>query len=203
MSPSLDQKVRLLARHVQRFHEYSAGTGRPNSKIIKDPDVKLAAALEPVFGLYESGDAKATHESWPFYWQLHGKGRVLTRDLEWFRYMGYKLLHNGKVCSSDLPKSNYEEPPKQNWDELYGPLAAQQTEVQRAAMWAETRNYDVWPRVNVRPKAQGTVSERTAQDSGQSPQKTAKPGDCDLTTLATTSVPINAALCNFKPLCLE
>ncbi|KAF5668271.1 hypothetical protein FDENT_11887 [Fusarium denticulatum] len=77
MSLSVDQKVRLLARQVQRFHEYSAGTGRPNSKIIKAPDVKLAAALEPVFELYgppapqhtglerEAMWVKTGNETWP------------------------------------------------------------------------------------------------------------------------------------------
>ncbi|KAF4501800.1 hypothetical protein FAGAP_1944 [Fusarium agapanthi] len=158
MSLSLDQKIRLLARQVQRFHEYSAGTGRPNSKIIKTSDVKLAAALEHAFGLYESGDTKATHESWPFYWQLHGKGRLLTRDLEWFRHVGYKLLHTGKVSASDLPRSTCEEQPKQSWDELYGPPAPQQTELEREAMWAETGN-ETWPRVNEKPKSQVTVFE--------------------------------------------
>ncbi|KAF4421761.1 hypothetical protein FACUT_10913 [Fusarium acutatum] len=148
MSLSLDQKTRLFARQVQRFHEYSAGTGRPNSKIIKAPDVKLAAALEPAFGMYESGDTKATHESWPFYWQLHGKGCLLTRDLEWFRHMGYELLYSGKVGASDLPRSTYEEPPKQNWDELYGPPAPQQTELERAAMWAETGSHDPLARLD-------------------------------------------------------
>ncbi|KAH7213119.1 hypothetical protein DER44DRAFT_862175 [Fusarium oxysporum] len=206
MSLSLEQKTRLLARQIQRFHEYSVGTGRPNSKIIKSPDVKLAAALEPVFGLYESGDTKAMHESWPFYWQLHGKGRVLTRDLEWFRYMGYKLLHNGKVSASDLPKATYEEPPKQNWDELYGPPAPQYTEVQRKTMWTATVNDDAWPRVNEKTKPQVTVFERRSQDTGEylSSQNLADgPEDGDLITLATGSVPVNKALCDFEPLCLQ
>ncbi|EXM20213.1 hypothetical protein FoTM2_002912 [Fusarium oxysporum f. sp. vasinfectum] len=203
MSLSLEQKTRLLARQVQRFHEYSAGTGRPNSKIIKAPDVKLAAALEPVFGFYASGDAKATHESWPFYWQLHGKGRVLTRDLEWFRHMGYKLLQNGKVEASDLPTTTYEEQPKQNWDELYGPPAPTLTEAQREAMWAETGADDKWHRLHEKPKPQPTAFEHTAQDSGKSTRGTAQPGDGDLITLAKESVPINKALCDFEPLCLQ
>ncbi|PNP61503.1 hypothetical protein FNYG_13790 [Fusarium nygamai] len=204
MSLSVDQKVRLLARQVQRFHEYSAGTGRPNSKIIKAPDVKLAAALEPVFELYKSGDTKATHESWPFYWQLHGKGRLLTQDLEWFRYMGYKLLYNGKVGASDLPKSTYEEPPKQSWDELYGPPAPQQTELERQAMWAKTGN-ETWPRAHDKPKPQGTVAgsrDRYTQEY-RSPQNLVDVSeDGDLITLATDVVPINKALCDFEPLCL-
>ncbi|KAI1016936.1 hypothetical protein LB504_007134 [Fusarium proliferatum] len=204
MSLSPEQKTRLLARQVQRFHEYSAGTGRPNSKFIKGPDVKLAAALEPTFGLYESGDAKATHESWPFYWQLHGKGRLLARDLDWFRYMGYKLLHSGKVGASDLPKASYEEPPKQNWDELYGPPAPQQTELEREAMWAETGN-ESWPRENDKPKTQVTVFENGGQYGREyrPPQNLADGSeDGDLITLATDSAPINKALCDFEPLCL-
>ncbi|KAH7177221.1 hypothetical protein DER46DRAFT_674635 [Fusarium sp. MPI-SDFR-AT-0072] len=193
MSLSVEQKVRLLSCQIQRFHEYSAGTGRPNSKIIKAPDVKLAAALEPIFGLYESDDTKATQELWPFYLQLHGKGRVLTRDLEWFRRMGSKLLQNGKVSASDLPKTTYEEPPKQNWDEL-------------EAMWAETGYNDTWPRVNEKPKPRVTVFERIGQETREylSSQNLAdRPEDGDLITLATDSVPINKALCDFEPLCLQ
>ncbi|KAG7417554.1 hypothetical protein Forpe1208_v005335 [Fusarium oxysporum f. sp. rapae] len=206
MSLSVEQKVRLLSCQIQRFHEYSAGTGRPNSKIIKAPDVKLAAALEPIFGLYESDDTKATHEPWPFYWQLHGKGRVLTRDLEWFRHMGYKLLQNGKVSASDLPKTTYEEPPEQNWDELYGPPAPALTEAQREEMWAETGYNDTWPRVNEKPKPRVTVFERIGQETREylSSQNLAdRPEDGDLITLATDSVPINKALCDFEPLCLQ
>jgi hypothetical protein len=206
MSLSLEEKIRLYARQIQRFHEYSAGTGRPNSKIIRGSDVKLAAALEPVFGLYVSGDTKATHESWPFYWQLHGKARVLTRDLEWFRHMGRKLLQDGKVEVLDLPKSTYEEPPKQNWDELYGPPAPALTEAQRQAMWAETGTNDTWHRVIEKPKPRLTVFERIAQDPMEylSSQKVAdQPEGDDLITLATTSVPVNIALCDFESLCLE
>ncbi|KAF5587117.1 uncharacterized protein FSUBG_11916 [Fusarium subglutinans] len=202
MSLSLDQKVRLLARQVQRFHEYSAGTGRPNSKIVKTPDVKLAAALEPAFGLYESGDTKATHESWPFYWQLHGKGRLLTRDLEWFRYVGYKLLYNGKVSSSDLPKSTYEEAPKESWDELYGPPAPQQTELERGAMWAATGN-ETWPRVNEKPKSQVAVSESRDRYTREYPSSQNLADGGDLITLATEVVPINKSLCDYEPLCPE
>ncbi|KAG5743495.1 hypothetical protein H9Q70_013792 [Fusarium xylarioides] len=205
MSLSPDQKTRLLARQVQRFHEYSAGTGRPNSKIIKAPDVKLAAALEPEFGLYKSGDTKAMHESWPFYWQLHGKARLLTRDLEWFRYMGYKLLYNGKVSASDLPKSTYEEPPKQSWDELYGPPAPQQTELERKAMWAETGS-GAWPRVNGEPKPQVTVFKSRDEHNREdrpSPDLVNLSEDGDLISLATDCVPINKALCDFEPLCLQ
>ncbi|RBR12026.1 hypothetical protein FVER53590_04366 [Fusarium verticillioides] len=204
MSLSVDQKVRLLARQVQRFHEYSAGTGRPNSKIVKAPDVKLAADLEPVFGLYESGDKKNTDESWPLYWQLHGKARLLTRDLEWFRYMGYKLLYNGKVGASDLPKFNYEEPPKQSWDGLYGPPAPQQTELEREAMWAKTGN-ETLLRVSEKPKPQATVlksrDEYTREDQ-HCPDLVDLSEDGDLITLATDVVPINKALCDFEPLCL-
>ncbi|KAF5543232.1 hypothetical protein FNAPI_9738 [Fusarium napiforme] len=204
MSLSIDQKVRLLARQVQRFHAYSAGTGRPISKMIKTPDVELAADLEPVFELCKSGDAKATHESWPFCWQLHGKARVLTRDLEWFRYMGYKLLYNGKVGASDLPKFNYEEPPKQNWDGLYGPPAPQQTELEREAMWAKTGN-ETWPRAQDKPKPQvtvygGRVQYNQEHRSSQNLVDLSKDGD--LITLATDVVPINKALCDFEPLCL-
>ncbi|KAF5581580.1 hypothetical protein FPANT_8839 [Fusarium pseudoanthophilum] len=204
MSLSVDQKVRLLARQVQRFHEYSAGTGLPNSKIIKIPDVKLAADLEPVFELNKSGDTKATHESWPLYWQLHGKARLLTRDLEWFRCMGYKLLYNGKVDASDLPKFNYEEPPKQSWDGLYGPPAPQQTEQEREAMWAKTGN-ETWPRAHDKPKAQATVlksRDEYTQEHRSSQNLVDLPEDGDLISLATDVVPINKALCDFEPLCL-
>ncbi|KLP22971.1 uncharacterized protein FFB20_13104 [Fusarium fujikuroi] len=204
MSLSPEQKTRLLARQVQRFHEYSAGTGRPNSKFIKGPDVKLAAALEPEFGFYKSGDTKATHESWPFYWQLNGKGRLLARDLEWFRYMGYKLLHNGKVDASDLPKASYEEPPKPNWEELYGPPASQHTELGLEAMGAETQN-ESWSRVNDKPKTRVTVFESRGQYNREY-RPSQNLGDAseqgDLITLATDSAPINKALCDFEPLCL-
>ncbi|KAF5708547.1 hypothetical protein FMUND_10566 [Fusarium mundagurra] len=187
MSLSVDQKVRLLARQVQRFHEYSAGTGRPNSKIIKAPDVKLAAALAPDFELYKSGDTMAMHESWPFYWQLHGKARLVTRDLEWFRYMGYKLLHSGKVGASDLPKSSYEEPPKQSWDELYGSPAPQQTELERGD-----------------PQVTGFESrDQYTREYRPSPDLVDLSEDGDLITLATDVVPINKALCDFEPLCLQ
>ncbi|KAF5632023.1 hypothetical protein F52700_6540 [Fusarium sp. NRRL 52700] len=204
MSLSPEQKTRLLARQIQRFHEYSAGTGRPNSKIIKTPDVKLAAALEPNFGLYESGDTKAAHESWPFYWQLHNKGRLLTRDLEWFRYVGYKLLYNGKVDASDLPRSTFEEPPKQSWDELYGPPAPQHTELEREAMWAKTGN-ETWPRANEKPKQQVTVFEGRDQYTREHQPFQNPADDGDLITLATDDdvVPINKALCDFEPLCLQ
>ncbi|KAI1010665.1 hypothetical protein LB503_004923 [Fusarium chuoi] len=204
MSLSPEQKTRLLARQVQRFHEYSAGTGRPNSKFIKGPDVKLAAALEPDFGFCESGDTKATHESWPLYWQLHGKGRLLARDLEWFRYTGYKLLHNGKVDASDLPKVTYEEPPKPNWGELYGPPASQHTELVREVVGAQTKN-ESWPRVNDKPKTQVTVFESRGQytrDHRPSQSLADVPEEGDLITLATDSAPINKALCDFEPLCL-
>ncbi|KAF5647024.1 uncharacterized protein FTJAE_1855 [Fusarium tjaetaba] len=169
MSLSVDQKVRLLARQVQRFHEYSAGTGLPNSKIIKAPDVELAADLEPAFGLY----------------------------------MGYKLLYNGKVGASDLPKLNYEEPPKENWDGLYGPPAPQQTELEREAMWDATGN-QTWPRVNEKPKPQVTGFESRDQytrDNQPSSDLVDLSEDGDLISLATDIVPINKALCDFEPLC--
>ncbi|KAF9766315.1 hypothetical protein IL306_001294 [Fusarium sp. DS 682] len=266
MFPSLEQRVRLLARQFQRFHEETAGSGRPNSRIIQGPNVKLAAALEPIYGLYESGDTKATNELWPFYWQLQGKGKALTRDVEWFRHMGRKLLQNGKLEEADKPECIYEEEPKHNWDDLYGPPAALPSENQRQALCAETSTSDAWPRQNEKtgsntssPRCQdppaaspfatprssspkpatppsspprpsspaicgcpiGVVSfwprsrpnlttlERIAQDSreylsSREVKKAVEPlGDGDLIATATTSIPINPALCNFEPMCLE
>lgn len=118
--------------------------------------------------------------------------------------MGYKLLHNGKVDASDLPKASYEEPPKPNWEELYGPPASQHTELGREAMGPETKN-ESWPRVNDKPKTQVTVFESRGQYTREyrPPQNLADGSeDGDLITLATDSAPINKALCDFEPLCL-
>ncbi|KAF4333211.1 hypothetical protein FBEOM_12985 [Fusarium beomiforme] len=206
MSASLEQRVSLLARQIQRFYERFAGSGRPNSRIITDTDVKLAAALEPVYDLYESGDIKATNEGWPFYWQLHLKAKCLRRDLGWFRCMGPKLLHNGKITEADL-LWNYEEDPKHNWDDLYGPPAVPLTDAEKQTMWAETSTSETWPRQNEKPTPYLTASEQTARDAREylsEVKKVAEPfGDGDLISMATTPIPVNTALCNFEPMYLE